>query len=235
MFTWLKTIFGSGGGKSASRGSASQFLDTGFHGDKYLLQLVDALANRNTVLIETGTNVGSTLAYFAKKYPSIRCFSCEPDDSAYSLACENAGGLENVSLFKGTSQQFMENLLTNENRVFSEQCMFWLDAHGYGFEWPLKAEIEFITGHFNSGYILIDDFKVPGREEFVYDQYLEHVCSYEYVKDSLNPDQTYQLYYPSYRDKTSQHHPLCGWGLLIFGHEDFSVPDMLIDKMERKL
>lgn len=235
MFRWLKKRFGSEGENNCSRRNASQFLDTGFHGDLYLLQLVDTLAKRTSVLIETGTNVGSTLAYFAKRYPLVRCFSCEPDESAYSLARKHTENLENVSIFRGTSQQFMANLITNESWVFSEQCMFWLDAHGYGFEWPLKDELEFITRHFNSGYILVDDFKVPGREDFIYDQYLEHVCSYDYVKDALNPDRTYQLFYPSYRDKTSRHHPLCGWGLLIFGHEDFSVPDILMDRMERKL
>lgn len=186
-------------------------------------------------MIETGANVGTTLVYFAKKYPSVRCFSCEPDDSAYSHANENTTGLENVSLFKGTSQQFLKYLLVKESWIFSEKALFWLDAHGYGFEWPLKAELDFITRQFDSGYILIDDFKVPGRDDFIYDQYLEHVCSYDYVKDSLNPDLTYQLYYPSYQEKTSQHHPLCGWGLLVFRHNNFSVPKLLKDKMERKL
>lgn len=99
----------------------------------------------------------------------------------------------------------------------------------------VEKELEFITARFESAYILIDDFKVPGRDYFGYDQYQEQICSYDYVKGSLNPGKTYQLYYPTYQDKTSKHHPLRGWGLLVFGHDDFRIPEQLADKMERVL
>ncbi len=212
-----------------------QFIDVGFHGDEYLLHLVSHLAGNCKVFVETGANVGSTLAYVARSYPWLRCLSCEPDQPAFGQASANAGRYSNVALFNGTSQQFIEHIAKQEPKIFSEQCLFWLDAHGYGFEWPLKKELEFITGKFASGYILIDDFKVPGREDFLYDNYRGQICSYDYVKDALNPGRNYQLYYPTYKNKTSRHHPLCGWGLLVFGHGDFRVPERLTDKMERAL
>jgi len=232
MFSWLKKKLRSSEKNSCSRRGASQFLDIGFHGDRYLLQLVEALAKESNVFIETGTNVGSTLAYFARKYPATKCFSCEPDDSAYSLARENTEKLENVSLFHGTSQQFIENILANENWVFSEQCLFWLDAHGYGFEWPLNQEIEFITTRFESGFILIDDFKVPGQQQFGYDTYQDQICSYDFIKDSINPAKSSQLYYPTYSDQTSMHHPLRGWGLLVMERDDFRIPESLAGRIE---
>lgn len=235
MFTRLKAIVASAMGKQSPVNRQSQFIDVGFHGDEYLLHLAGHIAGKCKVFIETGSNVGSTLAYVARSYPWLRCLSCEPDRSAFEQASANAGKYGNVALFKGTSQQFIEHLADKEQGVFSESCFFWLDAHGYGFEWPLKKELEFITGRFSYGYILIDDFKVPGRDHFIYDEYQGQICSYDYVKDALNPGKTYQLYYPTYKDKTSKHHPLCGWGLLVFGHEDFQVPAQLADKMERAL
>jgi hypothetical protein len=235
MLFWLrKKLFPGVNGQPPHR-ATSQFIDIGFHGDKYLLSLAGHVAGNCKVFVETGANVGSTLAYVARSYSWLRCLSCEPDQSAFEQASANAGKYGNVALFNGTSQQFIEHLEKHEPGIFSEQCFFWLDAHGYGFEWPLKKELEFITGHFKSGYILIDDFKVPGREDFKYDIYQEQICSYDYVKDSLNPGKAYQLYYPTYKDKTSTHHPLCGWGLLVFGHDDFHIPEQLADKMERAL
>lgn len=212
-----------------------QFLDIGFHGDRYLLALAGALAGRCKVFIETGANVGSTLVYVAKNFPEIRCLSCEPDSTAFAEAIRNAGTCRNVSLFNFSSQLFIDHIAKHEKGVFSEECLFWLDAHGYGFEWPLKAELEFITSNFRSGYILIDDFMVPGREEFGYDRYGDQVCSFDYVKHALNPSKAYQLYYPAYSDRTSSHHPLRGWGLLVFGHDNFSVPEQLVDKVEMRL
>lgn len=235
VFDKLKSRVASAFQKRPHAIRQSQFVDVGFHGDEYLLGLARHIAGKSKIFIETGSNVGSTLAYVAKNNPQIRCFSCEPDQSAFDQTSANAGKYGNVALFNGTSQQFIEHLFKHEPWIFSEQCLFWLDAHGYGFEWPLKKELEFITGHFDSGYILIDDFKVPGREQFGYDQYREQICSYEYVKDILNAGKAYQLYYPTYQDKTSTHHPLRGWGLLVFGHDDFRIPEQLADKMERAL
>ena len=235
MFPWLSKKLLPSVNQQQSQKRVSSFLDVGFHGDEYLLYLAGDLAGKSKVFIETGANVGTTLAYVAKKHPFLSCLSCEPDQSAFEQASVNVVKNGNVSLFNGTSQQFIEHLTRSEPKIFSEQCMFWLDAHGYGFEWPLKRELEFITERFSSAYILIDDFKVPGRSDFIYDQYQEQICSYDYVKGALNPDKTYQLYYPTYKDKTSKHHPLCGWGLLVFGRDDFTIPEQLADKMERVL
>ena len=211
----------------------SPFFEVGFHGDEYLINLAKHLAENSKAFIETGANVGSTLVYVARVNPELRCLSCEPDPIAYEAAMKNVEKYPNAFLLRSTSQEFISWLSENHEWVFSEPCMFWLDAHGYGFEWPLKNELEFITQRFSKAYILIDDFKVPGRNDFIYDIYQNQICSYDFVKDSLNPAKTYQLYYPCYKEKTSSHHPLCGWGLLVFGDEGFGIPDTLRNKMER--
>lgn len=235
MFAKFKSKVTSIIRKPSSSARQMTFIDVGFHGDEYLLSLVDHLASNSNIFFETGSNVGSTLAYVASNYPWLRCLSCEPDKAAFQQASVNAGKYVNAELFNGTSQQFIEHLSKNESGIFSEQCFFWLDAHGYGFEWPLKKELEFITGRFSSAYILIDDFKVPEQEHFGYDQYQEQVCSYDFIKSALSQDKTYQLFYPSYNIKTSKHHPLRGWGLLVFGHDDFCIPEKLADKIKNAL
>lgn len=233
MIPWLKKIFTQNNTIKRSSRQISPFLDVGFHGDEYLLKLADHLAVNSKVFIETGANVGSTLAYVARTHPEVKCLSCEPDLDAHKEAMKNAGKYANVSVLRGTSQEFINYLTENEDWIFPEPCFFWLDAHGYGFEWPLKDELEFITERFKSGFILIDDFKVPGNDQFGFDQYEEQICSFDYVKDALHSGIDYQLYYPCYSDKTSKHHPLRGWGLLIFGREDFSIPEQLTDKMRK--
>jgi hypothetical protein len=212
------------------------FVDVGFHGDIYLLDVVDKVAREGiNYFIETGSNVGSTLAYFAKKYPHVKCLSCEPDPEAYKRSLEHTKGLKNVQVFNLSSQDFIELLKSDYSYIFGEKALFWLDAHGYGFEWPLKGEVSFVSGNFGNAYILVDDFKVPGRDHFGCDIYQGQICSFDYIRDSINPSRTYQLYYPTYYDRTSKHHPLRGWGLLVFGHEGFYIPEHLGEKMERVL
>ena len=211
----------------------SEFIETGFHGDKYLLGLVDFLIKKCSVFVETGTNVGSTLAFIARTYPQISCYSCEPDNAAYSMADAQIRNYENASLFHGTSMNFIQHLIKNESQIFSETSLFWLDAHGYGFEWPLKDEIEFITRYFKTAYILIDDFKVPGRDEFSYDEYDGQTCSFDYIKDNIYKDRNFQLYYPAYSERTSEHHPLRGWGLVVVGVDQLELSERLLQTVNR--
>ena len=75
----------------------SSFLAKGFHGDQYLLQLVDRMIADCNYFIETGANVGSTLAYVARTYPNIRCFSCEPDKASFEEAVKNTSSFLNVN------------------------------------------------------------------------------------------------------------------------------------------
>lgn len=194
-------------------------LPIGFHGDEYLLNFIDFLIKQKICsFIETGTNIASTLRYFASKYPEIDCYSCEPDEKAYGGAYKNIKGLNNVKLFNCLSQEFLKIIEKEYDHLYKEKTLFWLDAHDYGFDWPLKEEIEFIFQNFDTGYILVDDFKVPHLDVFGFDSYGSQECSYEYIKTAI-PDIPHQLFYPNYKEKTSKHHPLRGWGLLVFGEE----------------
>ncbi len=163
----------------------------------------------------------------------MKCFSCEPDVDAYQHAVTNTAGLSNVQLFNETSQQFLKRVV-GDPEIVKKDAMFWLDAHGYGFEWPLIEEISAITQNWERAYVFIDDYLVPGFDCFKYDNYRGQICSYEYVKEALHSGHTYRRYYPMYTDRTSTHHPLTGWGLIEFGHStEIVLPDHLQNRIER--
>ena len=214
-----------------------KFVEVGFHGDLYLLELVDQVMSKCNSFVETGSNVGSTLTYVGKKYPSVQCFSCEPDPTAYQHALQNTHECANVKLFNEMSQSFMKRMVkAKKEGTLSDDVLFWLDAHDYGFEWPLREEMEIITSNWNQGFVLIDDFLVPGLDCFGFDAYDGQVCSFDYIKDSLNKDFAYHLYYPAYTDKTSKTHPLRGWGLIEFGHpEELEFSSSLSTRISKSL
>lgn len=209
----------------------SPLLEKGFHCDEHLLKLVDFLMRDRECFIETGTNVGSTLAYVARTYPNVQCVSCEPDKDAFDEAKRHTEKLANVKLFNMLSQDFIAMIKKDRPELFGKKPLFWLDAHGYGFNWPLKDELRFITENFRSGYILIDDFKVPGMDCFKYDVYQDQICSLDFVKDALDKRYSYKVYYPDYTEKTSPHHPLTGWGLIEFGECEMAMPTELKAKI----
>lgn len=218
--------------RRASNVNRLKFVDTGFHGDKYLLNLVDAIMKRSQVFVETGSNVGSTLAYVAKRFPNVQCFSCEPDPTAFGQAQQNTAGCTNVSLYNEMSQAFMRRMVSMKEPALNGDVLFWLDAHDYGFEWPLREEIETITGNWDKAFVLIDDFLVPGLDCFGYDQYDGQVCSFDFIKGSLNKNRDYRLYYPAYTERTSTTHPLRGWGLIEFGQQPaLGLPLSIKDKI----
>jgi hypothetical protein len=211
----------------------SAFFNVGFHGDSHLLKIVDFMVAKNVVnFIETGTNVGTTIAYVAKKYPHVQCFSCEPDATAFAESLKNTTDLPNVKIFQDLSQDFLDKILRGYPETFQQKTLFWIDAHGYGFDWPLKKEINFILTHYSQAYLLIDDFKVPHLDAFEYDQYQEQICSFDFIKEAI-PPVSYELYYPNYTEKTSTHHGLRGWGLFITGEQDtfdtFESKDLIIN------
>lgn len=92
-----------------------------------------------------------------------------------------------------------------------------LDAHGTGgvgnLGWPCPEEVRIITRHWDSGYLLIDDFVVPGKEVFGADgaEYTVPV-----VAASIPSNVNFAAYYPRYTALTSPYHFLRGWVLLQF-------------------
>lgn len=90
------------------------------------------------------------------------------------------------------------------------QIAFWLDAHGAGYQWPLREEVRFVTETMpSSSAMMIDDFQIPGQPQFGYDKYRGQVCNLEFIRNSLAP-RKYFLILPTYQERTSPLHGLRG-------------------------
>lgn len=201
-------------------------LPVGFHGDAYLLCLVDAIVPHCRSFIETGCNVGSTASYVARTYPSLRTSSCEPDEQAFAVAERTLAMSASATVVNEPSPGFLHALFDADPEIAGETPLCWLDAHGYGFEWPLASEVSFLTSRCAAAFLLIDDFQVPGRPDFAFDEYNGQVCGLDLVRPALTRGKRYRLFLPAYTEHTSPHHPLVGTALIVFGVE-FELPETL--------
>jgi len=199
------------------RRQISPVFDLGFHGDKYLLDLVDDFMQVVEAFVETGANVGTTARYVAKTYPTITVFTCEPDPDAFKVARETLSDHKNAHLYKMKSPQFLHAVHKEHPSLLTSTNLYYLDAHDYGFKWPLKEEIKFISSQLENAIIIIDDAKAPDNPQFKYCAYDGQECNIDYLKDALVPGKQYHLCYPTYTEKTSSHHPLTGYLVVGFG------------------
>lgn len=208
----------------------SKHYEFGFHGDAYLLNLINQLLKASYAFIETGANVGTTAGYVGRTFPDIKVYSCEPDLTAFQAAVDYTKEIKNVRILNQPSPNFLYKLHRKHPELYQKTNLYWLDAHGYGFEWPLNDEVKFLTGALKSGFILIDDFRIPDRPEFKFCQYDGQVCEFEMIAPHLSDRHTYTFVYPNYSDRTSKHHPLVGVALILFGVENFRLPPDLAEK-----
>ena len=193
-------------------------MPTGFHGDPHLLSLVDSLAAKVSHFIETGTEAGSTVAYVARMYPHLTCWTCEADPGTYEKAKENTSNIPNIYYANIESQEWLNAF---ERDV---PALFWLDAHSHGYDCPLGIEVNTILSRWSGGYILMDDFQVPSRPDFGYDWYTTFgKVNWETVAASLTPttlSTITQAFYPNYPTFPGAR----GWMLLVFGNAPLLKP-----------
>lgn len=176
------------------------FGGTGFHRDRILRKLAKALISelKVTSFIETGTFQGGSIYFVAKNFPNLLIFSCEINEKYYQKAKSFLSKFSQVNLFLSHSERFLQDLTSRETGEFP---LFFLDAHGHGFpELPLKKEVAIITRKWKKAIIIIDDFKVPERNDFAYIE----GCELVKIKSALNPENIYFFSFPKYSQKESQ-------------------------------
>ena len=193
-----------------------QLHELGFHGDAYLLALIDRLLPFVDGFIETGANLGSTTRYVADRFSGLTVLSCEPGDEAAAEAARNVADYSNATVYSEFSPDFLHHVFTYAPQLNGALNCHFLDAHGHGFKWPLADEIAFITRQ-QCGVIIVDDCRVPDRPEFKYSKYAGQECCLEYIEAALDPRHEYDVVFPDYQDRTSQHHALSGYVLIAFG------------------
>jgi hypothetical protein len=200
-----------------------------FHGDTYLLQVVnDIITTQNiTQFIETGTGYADTLYYMASNY-NIDCISCEADNNRFAV-CNNF-----IAEFTNVSLQNIDSPTLLASCSASNKTLFWLDAHGNFTNTsgqnitvdPVRQELQTIFTRFDKPEILIDDFKNPfyPKNIYGYDILGKNELSIDYIKDLIPAD--FNVYVPIYTEHTSKcmpvGSPLVGWCLItknVYNHD----------------
>jgi hypothetical protein len=206
----------------------NRLFSTGFHGDKYLLEFMFKLLIKADLFIETGSQEGHSICHVTREFPELKCYSCEGDRKAYLIAKKNLKlqNSNNVRLIHTLSPQFLYDLYVENPNITDSNAVFWLDAHGFGFEWPLRDELKHILDNYKNCYIIIDDFKVPDRPQFGYDSYNNQECSLEYVGDILSSHKDIEIYFPNYSEVTSDYNPLRGWVCIQVGNSKSMISDL---------
>ena len=130
--------------------------------------------------VETGTYKGNTSVLLSILFDQVH--TIEISEETYNQTKERLAPYSHVHCHLGTSEKVLKKLLPS---LKDQPLLFYLDAHWYD-NWPLRDElIEISKTHKDNCILIIDDFKVPGRKDVLYDKYKEHECSYEYIQNQL--------------------------------------------------
>lgn len=226
------------------------FRQQGFHGDSILLKVVDSVIQAGIqVFVETGTEAGSTVAYVARMYPKVDCRSCEVNEQMYEFAGDNLDNHPNVALYDCNSVTMLNSLIQALRTIRKKEALavvdtiiretdlptlFWLDAHSGRDNCPITEELDLIFAHYQSGFILIDDFQVPddvgmsNHPGFGFDRYEGKPLGLEMVPQLI--DNATPLWFPSH---PSSRLPVYarGWVGAAFGNFVWEPPDSLAEKI----
>jgi hypothetical protein len=114
------------------------------------------------VMVETGTNLGQMIAAMLPQMDHI--YSIEMDDWSYQRARRKFASNPKVHMVQGESGQTMPRVLAD----IRQPCLFWLDAHNFDQETPIREELKAIIGHGVKGdVVLVDDSKwFDGRNQY---------------------------------------------------------------------
>lgn len=195
-----------------------------FHRDYYLINTIAPCLERSDYFIETGSWTGESTLFVCENFPHITSITCEPDKERFKLTKDLLEPFKCTYPFNVVSPSIFEKLKEIDSKMNQKICTFWLDAHGYGFDWPLREEISLITQYFKQCYIFIDDFKNPFHH-MQYDQHNGQVCSLDYINNNIKYRESFKLYYPNYTENTSDYHTIVGWALLT--NTSFSPPNYI--------
>jgi hypothetical protein len=164
-----------------------------FHGQRSRIEIFDEIRNyyQPEAIIETGTHVGNTCAFFAET--GLETVSIESDPILFAVAHLRLQDRPNVRLIFGESGSVMaagSPIEHAERRLF-----IYLDAH-WQESLPLRAEIEAVARNYPNAVVMIDDFEVADDPSYGWDDYgVQARLNLPYIADLvLN---CFKLYYPT--------------------------------------
>jgi hypothetical protein len=83
---------------------------------------------KNGNWIETGTYLGDTTKFLAKKYPKSLIYSLEPDKKLFQFTKLRLKRFKNVLLVNASSEEHLDKIVSKLNNSTN----FWLDGHFSG-------------------------------------------------------------------------------------------------------
>jgi len=165
-----------------------------FNGQTFRAELVRTLIELAEIeqIVETGTYRGTTTEWFAQF--ELPVFSAEISARMAAFSRMRLADWPNVRIENRPSTTALQGW-SSDPSVSSRRTFFYLDAHWMNYL-PLLEELEIIASRFRSFVIVIDDFKVVGDDDYLYDDYGPgKVLELEYLKPIL--PQFAAVYFPS--------------------------------------
>lgn len=143
-------------------------MENGFNGQKYRKLLFEKICKTFPIdyIIETGTYVGNTTGFLAQK--NIPVITIEMNKRFLKLSQKRLKKFKNIDFQLGNSIKILKKLIDTD--IINQFTFFYLDAHWFG-DLPLQEEIKTIVSYWDRFIIMIDDFKVPGDDGYLYDSY----------------------------------------------------------------
>lgn len=138
--------------------------------------------------IETGTYMGSTTQFLAKRYPKVT--TIEPSEYFFKFSVSRLKRNRNVVTLFGSSEDHFEYALIGEQKDVN----IWLDGHfsdggtflGESVS-PIAHELEIIARHkskFNSIRVFVDDVRLFQRDELQATGYPPFVCLLDWAQNN---------------------------------------------------
>ncbi len=117
---------------------------------------------RLRVMVETGTNMGQMISAMLPLMDHI--YSIDIDGWSYQRARRKFSGNPKVHVIQGESGQTLHRVAAE----IRQACLFWLDAHNFDIETPIREELNAIVERRMPGdVILVDDSKwFDGRNQY---------------------------------------------------------------------
>ena len=143
------------------------------------------------VVVETGTFRGDTTRFFSNCFDQVH--TIEFSKTYFESAQQDLSDCKNIHFHWGSSEKVLGELLP---KLKNQKSLFYLDAHWNDY-CPLLDELSAIAEtHKDNCIIVIDDFKVPHRNDCHYDQYGNVKCTYKCIRNHLDKlFSAYEYYY----------------------------------------
>lgn len=190
--------------------ASSSVASRAFHGDSIYQELVASICSRLKIssFVETGTYLGDTTEFMAKAV-SFPIHTCEVKESLFDSSAERLRRYAHVSALHESSDKFIRRVIDRD--ILGALPLFYLDAHWYDY-WPLLDEVELITSKISRCVLIIDDFQVPGRNDYSFcaggggsaefsgrTTIDGRICNFDLIQAKLSLPSEYELLYPKYQ------------------------------------